>query len=125
MVAWGATDGSRDVQAGLDGVLPKKMSDQSRASALRAWAKRDTGGFAGALALRFADHPLVLIDGRYDYSPWVDAQAIRDCGMLQIRRDGPFPGAQAVGPLFPTLWWRVTTPASSPAPPARPAAVAK
>jgi len=77
---------------------------------------------AGALALRFADHPLVLIDGRYDYSPWVDAQAIRDCGMLQVRKGGPFPGAQPVGPQFPGLWWRVTTPAS---PPPLAAAVAK
>ena len=77
---------------------------------------------AGALALRFADRPLVLIDGRYDYSPWVDAQAIRDCGLLQIRKDGPFPGAQPVGPRFPGLWWRVTTAAS---PPPRPTTAAK
>jgi 4-amino-4-deoxy-L-arabinose transferase-like glycosyltransferase len=69
------------------------------------------GAIAGALALRFSDQPLVLIDGRYDHSPWVDAQKIRDCGMLQIGKDGPFPGAQPVGPLFPNLWWRVTTPA--------------
>ncbi len=70
------------------------------------------GAIAGALALRFADHPQVLIDGRYDYSPWVDAQKIRDCGMLVIGKDGPFPGAQPVGPLFPNLWWHVGTPAS-------------
>jgi 4-amino-4-deoxy-L-arabinose transferase-like glycosyltransferase len=72
------------------------------------------GAIAGALALRFSDRPLVLIDGRYDYSPWVDPQSMHDCGILQISRGRPFPGAQPVGPLFPHLWWRVTTAGSPP-----------
>lgn len=69
---------------------------------------------AGALALRFTDHPLVLIDGRYDYSPWVDADATRDCGLLQLRKNAPLPGGQPVGGQFPGLWWRVSVPAPAP-----------
>ena len=72
------------------------------------------GALAGALALRFADHPLVLIGGRYDYSPWIRAEAIRNCGLLEISRGTAFPGAQPIGPMFPNIWWRVTVPTSLP-----------
>ena len=72
------------------------------------------GALSGALALKFADHPLVLIGGRYDYSPWIRAESIRNCGLLEISRGAAFPGAQAVGSLFPNIWWRVTVPTSLP-----------
>lgn len=71
---------------------------------------------AGALALKLADRPLVLIDGRYDLSPWVDAERVKHCGHLQLQHGGPLPGGTPVGPSFPGLSWRVFPPqAESPA----------
>ena len=80
---------------------------------------------AGALALELSDHPLVLIDGRYDHSPWVSTELVRRCGLLQVQQDVPLPGGQPVGPLFPDLWWRVTVPTVPAVAPALPGAAAK
>lgn len=70
---------------------------------------------AGALALQLTDHPLVLIDGRYDRSPWVSTDLVRRCGMLQLQRHGPLPGGQPVGSMFPGVFWRVVAPKLPPA----------
>ena len=65
---------------------------------------------AGALSLQLAERPLVLIDGRLDRSPWIDAKALKDCAILQLIQGSPLPGSQLVGPSFPKLWWRVLLP---------------
>lgn len=61
---------------------------------------------AGALALELSDRPKVLIDGRYDYSPWVPPELIVQCGALELNRGTPLPGGSDVGPAFPNLSWR-------------------
>ena len=65
---------------------------------------------AGALALRLVDHPLVLIDGRYDRSPWVDPQRVRTCGVLELQQGHPITGGQPVSVAFPGLSWHVIPP---------------
>jgi hypothetical protein len=63
------------------------------------------GRIAGALALSMHDHPQVLIEGRYDISPWVTVGS--DCGgVLELVDSKPLPGFKAVGPKFPHLFWR-------------------
>lgn len=62
---------------------------------------------AGALALAMHDHPKVLIDGRYDISPWVSPQLAQRCGVLELADKPGLPGARPVGPRFPRLFWRV------------------
>ncbi len=66
---------------------------------------------AGALALRLPQRPLVLIDGRFDRSPWVPAELVQRCGMLQLDVAG-------VGdvPADDALTWRIVEPAADAAP---------
>ena len=64
-------------------------------------------GPAGALALRLPEHPPVLIDGRFDRSPWIDADLMRRCGALQLGPVRTTAGATPVGPDFPDLAWRI------------------
>lgn len=64
---------------------------------------------AGALALQLTDRPLVLIDGRFDRSPWISADQIKRCGVLELSR-GTLPGGQPVGVDFAGLSWRVIPP---------------
>ena len=68
------------------------------------------GAAAGALALQLADRPLVLINGRFDQSPWVSPVQVSDCGMLELREGVPLPGDRPVGPKFPHLSWRIVQP---------------
>lgn len=75
---------------------------------------------AGALALALTDRPLVLIDGRYDRSPWVSTDLVNRCGMLQLQRDAQPPGGQPVGSMFPGLFWSVIAPKRPPAAPPAP-----
>jgi hypothetical protein len=68
-------------------------------------------GEAGALALRLPEQPLVLIDGRYDRSPWVSRQLVADCGALQLLNARmPPPGFHPVGEPFGYMTWRVLPP---------------
>jgi hypothetical protein len=67
---------------------------------------------AGALALELADRPQVLIDGRYDRSPWVSRTVVDRCGALELSAGAPLPGGAAVGPAFPDLSWRALPPAT-------------
>jgi Dolichyl-phosphate-mannose-protein mannosyltransferase len=71
------------------------------------------GAPAGALALKLTDRPMVLINGRFDQSPWVSARQVKDCGMLELREGLPSPGDQAVGKDFPNLSWRIVQPAET------------
>jgi 4-amino-4-deoxy-L-arabinose transferase-like glycosyltransferase len=65
---------------------------------------------AGALALQLTDRPLVLIDGRFDRSPWVSADQVKRCSVLELNRGAPLPGGQPVGAGFEGLSWRVVLP---------------
>ena len=68
------------------------------------------GAPAGALALQLADRPLVLINGRFDHSPWVSLDEVKGCGMLELKEGLPLPGDRPVGPQFPQLSWRIVPP---------------
>ncbi len=68
---------------------------------------------AGALALQLSDHPLVLIDGRKDRSPWIKVERPLRCGTIQLQQGLPLPGGKPVGAQFPDLWWRVLGPEAS------------
>ncbi|MEO6407922.1 MAG: glycosyltransferase family 39 protein [Burkholderiaceae bacterium] len=71
---------------------------------------------AGALALRLPERPLVLIDGRFDRSPWVPADLVQRCGALELGSMG-LPGqVEPVGPEFPGLAWRIVKPQPGAAP---------
>ena len=68
------------------------------------------GAPSGALALHLADRPLVLINGRFDHSPWVSIDKVKGCGMLELKEGSPLPGDRPVGPQFPQLSWRIVPP---------------
>ena len=65
---------------------------------------------SGALALELPERPSVLIDGRYDRSPWVDTQLVARCGVLELSDGPPLAGGTVVGSTFPGLTWRVQVP---------------
>ena len=62
---------------------------------------------AGALALQLAEQPLVLIDGRLDRSPWLSADLVARCGVLQLGTARALPAGHMLGTAFPGLAWRV------------------
>ncbi len=69
------------------------------------------GAQAGALALRLAERPLVLIEGRLDFSPWVAKSLVARCGALElVSGAAPGEGFRPVGGGFPDLSWRVIGP---------------
>ncbi|HEY8706680.1 MAG TPA: glycosyltransferase family 39 protein, partial [Burkholderiaceae bacterium] len=65
---------------------------------------------AGALALQLPEHPVVLIDGSFDHSPWVSPEVLKRCGAVQLGSMTEMAGATPVGPAFPGLAWRVVKP---------------
>lgn len=71
---------------------------------------------AGALALALPERPQVLIDGRYDRSPWVDKHLIDRCGALELSDAVPMPGGNELAPPFAGLRWRVLLPLPLPPP---------
>lgn len=68
---------------------------------------------SGALALRLPEQPVVLIDGQLQFSPWVRADLVAECGALELQRaKTPPEGFDPVGAVFPRLYWRVRRPAA-------------
>lgn len=67
---------------------------------------------AGALALQLGERPLVLIDGRFDISPWVKKELVDGCGVLELSKAASHPGYRPVGEKFPGLYWRTVVPRS-------------
>ena len=95
--------------------------DSSKLAAIIAVPARDALGSpirvvigntadAGALALQLPEHPVVLLDGRFDHSPWVSPDLLNRCGALQLGSMTALSGATPVGPAFPGLAWRVVKP---------------
>jgi 4-amino-4-deoxy-L-arabinose transferase-like glycosyltransferase len=63
---------------------------------------------AGVLALRMAERPLVLIDGRYDLSPWITAGPSYYCAIVWVGEAGsaaPFESERHE--IGDGLWWAV------------------
>jgi hypothetical protein len=71
---------------------------------------------AGDLALHLKEQPLVLIDGRFDHSPWITPDVVWRCGAVELGHIATLAGGVLVGPEFPGLAWRVMRPAAG-APP--------
>nr|WP_234383179.1 MULTISPECIES: glycosyltransferase family 39 protein [unclassified Variovorax] len=67
---------------------------------------------AGALALQLGERPLVLIDGRFDISPWVKKDLADECGVLELSKTASNPGYRPAGEKFPGLYWRTVVPRS-------------
>jgi 4-amino-4-deoxy-L-arabinose transferase-like glycosyltransferase len=65
---------------------------------------------AGALALQLPEHPVVLLDGRFDHSPWVLPELLQRCGAVELGPLPAVPGGTLVGAAFPGLAWRVVRP---------------
>lgn len=59
---------------------------------------------SGALALKLPEHPLVLIDGRLDRSPWVDLRKLGDCPVLVVE-EPVFSAPPKVSPFVPAISW--------------------
>lgn len=69
------------------------------------------GAIAGALALRLAERPLVLIDGHFRTSPWVPEDLVSRCGALEIIKAQQQPvNTTPVGVSFPGIYWRSIQP---------------
>jgi hypothetical protein len=95
---------------------------------------------ATILSVQLAEKPLVLIDGRPDWSPWISPGLVERCGAVELGyaegTDLTIPvaakpqlwrdlgtgvridavGAKPVGPMFPLLSWRVRLPKPGAAP---------
>jgi 4-amino-4-deoxy-L-arabinose transferase-like glycosyltransferase len=68
---------------------------------------------AAALAVQLPEKPLVLIDGRYDRSPWVPIDLVKRCGAVELIEGlgttAP-QNVQLLGAEFPGLGWRIVSP---------------
>ena len=64
---------------------------------------------ASALALRLAERPLVLIEGRFDWSPWIPQDMHRICGILWVgdANQQAAPAGVDRHQLGEGLWWGV------------------
>jgi 4-amino-4-deoxy-L-arabinose transferase-like glycosyltransferase len=68
-------------------------------------------GEGGALALHLPGDPLLLLDGRYDRSPWVAPDLVDACGAVALLHSSTPPsGWMPVGPPFLSQYWRVIPP---------------
>ena len=67
---------------------------------------------AGALALEMPQHPLVLIEGRYDRSPWVSPELVGRCGELSLTLSDAASVGVPLGSSDSGLRWRMVPPAA-------------
>ncbi len=65
---------------------------------------------AGALALSLADHPVVMIDHRLDWSSWVEPGLLARCGAVQLGPLSQLPQAVPLGAPLPGWGWQVLAP---------------
>jgi 4-amino-4-deoxy-L-arabinose transferase-like glycosyltransferase len=68
---------------------------------------------ATALAMQLPSRPLVLVDGRYDISPWVSEDLVKRCGAVSIvkKTSAAFPNdVTPLGEEFPGLGWKIVRP---------------
>jgi hypothetical protein len=71
---------------------------------------------ADTLALQLPERPLVLIDGSFDKSPWVQRDAVERCGAVELGPTATLHGGKPVGPLLEGTSWRVLLPRQGAAP---------
>ncbi len=86
-----------------------------------AWkARRQMGGpieviagpakIAGALAAALPEHPLVLIDGRLDRSPWLDEHQLAAARRIEVGMAEDLPEGRPFGPGAPDWRWQARPP---------------
>ena len=75
---------------------------------------------AAAVALELPEHPLVLIDGRRDESPWVSKAMERAGGVVEIGATGELPGGHPLGSALPGWSYRALPSSRSPKKPSAP-----
>ena len=71
---------------------------------------------AEALALQLPERPLVLIEGNFGISPWLERHAVERCGAVELGPTATLDGGIPVGPLLPGTSWRVLMPRQRAAP---------
>jgi hypothetical protein len=69
---------------------------------------------AGAIALQWPEKPLVLIDGRLDRSPWLSAEQVAACGLVEVGLTEQLELGTTIGPSLPGWSWRAIAPRSDP-----------
>jgi 4-amino-4-deoxy-L-arabinose transferase-like glycosyltransferase len=70
---------------------------------------------AAALAMQLPEKPLVLIDGRYDRSPWVTPDLVKRCGAIELVTGLSSALSDDVLPFgndFPGWGWKIVPPVS-------------
>ena len=65
---------------------------------------------AGYLALALPEYPLVLIDGRFDQSPWVPRTLLASCGGVEIAPMPNLPLGTEIGASLPGWSWQAMPP---------------
>ena len=75
---------------------------------------------AAAVALELPEHPLVLIDGWRDESPWVSKAMERAGGVVEIGAMGELPGGHPLGSALPGWSYRALPSSRSPKKPSAP-----
>lgn len=68
---------------------------------------------AGAIALQLPEHPLVLIDGRLDRSPWVTKKVLAGCGVVELLPSPEIPSATEFKSALPGWSWRAVSPSKT------------
>lgn len=71
---------------------------------------------AETLALQLPERPLVLIDGNFDMSPWLERDAVERCGAVELGPTATLQGGIPVGPMLPGMSWQVLMPRQGAAP---------
>lgn len=92
------------------------MARQLEPALRKALAGRQLAAIAGpevlaaSLAHELPEKPVVLIDGRLDRSPWVNAAMLASGPTLQLQLGMPLPDGATVGADYPDTWWRLSWP---------------
>ncbi|TAG25320.1 MAG: glycosyl transferase [Burkholderiales bacterium] len=66
-----------------------------------------------AIAMQLPGKPLVLVDGRFDRSPWIPADLVERCGAIEIIKGVPVnppPEVQVFGKAYPGWGWKIVRP---------------
>jgi hypothetical protein len=72
-----------------------------------------SANLATAIALQLPGQPTVLIDGRYDISPWVQQDLVKRCGAVEIvkKSGAAFPiDTTSLEEVLPGWGWRIVKP---------------
>jgi 4-amino-4-deoxy-L-arabinose transferase-like glycosyltransferase len=97
---------------GFDSVGAARKLEPIAAAALGGPVRVIAGkqDISDALALRMASRPVVLIEGRLDWSPWVSQALIDRCGAIEINTEKALAAKTNLAPEFPNIYWIAIAP---------------